>query len=52
MNYNKEHYKTFSVDLKIEELEELNELLKIVSLTKAEFLRNAIKELKQNIEKI
>lgn len=45
--YNKEHYKTFKVDLKKHELEELNELLKKNSLTKAQFLRNAIEKLKK-----
>jgi len=45
--YNKEHYKTFKVDLKKEELQELNELLKKEGLTKAQFLRDAIKDLKK-----
>lgn len=44
--YNKEHYKTFKVDLKKEELEELNKLLLKCNLTKAQFLRNAIDVLK------
>lgn len=44
--YNKEHYKTFKVDLKKEELEELNKLLLKRNLTKAQFLRNAIDTLK------
>lgn len=44
--YNKEHYKTFKVDLKKEELEELNKLLLKCNLTKAQFLRNAIDTLK------
>lgn len=43
--YNKEHYKTFKVDLKINEWEELENLLKGLKMTKAEFLRNAINEL-------
>ena len=46
-NYNKDHYKTFKVDLKKEELEELNQLLKEKSLSKAAFLRSAIEELKK-----
>lgn len=46
--YNKEHYKAFKVDLKVEELEELEEMLKKKNLTKAQFLRNAIKELKHS----
>ena len=45
--YNKKHYKTFKVDLKIEELEELNKLLKKKKLTKAKFLRISIEELKK-----
>ena len=44
--YNKEHYKTFKVDLKKEELEELNKLILERNLTKAQFLRNAIDTLK------
>lgn len=44
--YNKDHYKTFKVDLKIEELEELNQLLKKMKLSKADFLREAIRQLK------
>lgn len=44
--YNREHYSTFKVDLKHEELEELNNLLKEQRLTKAQFLRNAIADLK------
>lgn len=46
--YNKKHYKAFKVDLKIEELEQLNELLKKKGLTKAQFLRNSIKKLKKD----
>lgn len=48
--YNKEHYKTFKVDLKKEELQELNELLKKEGLTKAQFLRDAITALKFQVE--
>ena len=43
--YNKGHYKTFKVDLKINEWEELENLLKGLKMTKAEFLRDAIKQL-------
>lgn len=49
--YNKEHYSRFLVDLKTEELEELNKLLKEKQITKADFLRNAIKDLKKGIKK-
>ena len=45
--YNKEHYKAFKVDLKVEELEELESILKSKGITKAQFLRNAIKDLKK-----
>ena len=44
--YNREHYKAFKVDLKKEELDVLNELLKKKKLTKAQFLRDAIERLK------
>lgn len=46
--YNKEHYKTFKVDLKVEEWEELELLLKNKGITKAQFLRDAIKKLKHS----
>lgn len=45
--YNKEHYKAFKVDLKKEELEQLEKLLKEKGITKAQFLRDAIKKLGQ-----
>ena len=44
--YNKEHYKTFKVDLKTKEFEELEMILKKAKLTKAEFLRQSIIEYK------
>ncbi len=47
MTYGKEHYKAFKVDLKIEEMEELNKLLEKHKLTKADFLRQSIEELKK-----
>jgi len=47
VKYNKEHYKVFKVDLKIEEAEELERILKGKKLTKAQFLRNAIKMIKK-----
>lgn len=40
--YNKEHYRTFKVDLKKEEFDKLEQLLKKEGLTKAQFLREAI----------
>jgi len=48
--YNKEHYKTFKVDLKKEELEELNQILKEKKKTKAQFLREAIENIKNGEE--
>lgn len=47
-NYNKEHYKTFKVDLKKDEIEELEDLLKKEKLSKAQFLRNAISQFKKS----
>lgn len=44
--YSKEHYRAFKVDLKIEELNELEKKLKEKKLTKAQFLRNSIKKIK------
>lgn len=49
--YNKKHYKAFKVDLKIDELEELETLLRKLQISKATFLRNAIKELKNKNER-
>lgn len=46
IKYNKEHYKAFKVDLKIDELEQLEVILKILNKTKAQFLREAILNLK------
>ena len=45
--YHKEYYSQFKVDLKKEEKEELDLLLKKKNLTKVQFLRNAINELKK-----
>ena len=46
-NYIKEHKRQFKVDLNINEMIELNILLDKHNLTKAQFLRNAIKELRE-----
>lgn len=46
--YNKEHYKEFRVNMKIDEIKELEKLLKDNHLTKAQLLRNAIDELKHS----
>ena len=40
--YNKDHYRTFKVDLKKEEFDKLEQKLKELGLTKAQFLRDAI----------
>lgn len=45
--YNKQHYKTFKVDLKKDEFDELEELLNKKRITKAQFLRDAINNLKK-----
>ena len=45
--YKKSHYLQFKVDIKKEEKEELDLLLLEKKLTKADFLRNAIEELKK-----
>jgi protein-arginine kinase activator protein McsA len=47
-SYRKKHKAQFNVDLNIDEKEELEQLLKINNLTKAQFLRNAIKILKSD----
>lgn len=45
--YRKEHKKQFNVDLNKEEWEELNKLLKQKKMTKVEFVRKGIEELKK-----
>ena len=45
-DYNKTHYERFRVYLKPEEMRELEKEIKRLGITKAEFLRNAIKDLK------
>ena len=47
--YNRDHYKTFKVDLRTEELEKLNEMLKKEGMTKAQVLREAMKDLEERI---
>ncbi len=49
--YKKEHYSIFKVNLKKDDMECLNKLLKEKGLTKAQFLRNAIDDLKYKVEK-
>ena len=49
--YNKKHYKTFKVDLKKEELEELEKILQEKGISKAQFLRDAIKLAKEKLGK-
>lgn len=49
--YQKEHYAVFKVDLKKEEKLELDSLLEKNHLTKAQFLRNAIQDLKNKQKK-
>lgn len=50
-NYQNEHYSIFKVKLKKEEKKELDELLAVVNLNQAQFLRNAIQELKKTLKK-
>ncbi len=50
MKFRKEKKKQFNVDLDISVYEELEELLKRKNITKAQFLRNAIEELKEEGE--
>ncbi len=50
-NYQNEHYSIFKVKLKKEEKKELDELLAAVNLNQAQFLRNAIQELKKTLKK-
>ena len=45
--YNKKHYSAFKVYLSKEEKEEIDRLLKKKNITKAQFLRDAIKKLKE-----
>lgn len=47
--YNKEHYKTFKVDLKKEEFDALEKYLKSKGMTKAQFLREVMRD--KNIDR-
>lgn len=47
--YNKTHYVRFVADLKQEEMELLNRLLKKQNISKAQFIRNAISDLQQKV---
>lgn len=49
--YKKEHYTQFKVNLKKEENEELEEMLNEDKKTKAEFLRESIKDYKEKRKK-
>ena len=50
INYHTEKLSKFVVDLKKEEFNELNMLLKQLGLSKAEFLRKSIKKLKEELK--
>jgi len=50
-NYQNEHYSIFKVKLKKEEKKELDDLLSVANLNQAQFLRKAIQNLKQDINK-
>ncbi len=50
-DYQKEHYSIFKVKLKKEEKKELDELLAKTELNQAQFLRNAIQELRNRQKK-
>ena len=49
-NYKKQHKRRFEVDLNIDEMNELNKLLKDNNITKADFLRKAIIDLKNSLD--
>lgn len=49
--YNKEHYKVFKVNLKKEENDELEKMLKEDKKSKAEFLRESIEDYKEKRKK-
>lgn len=48
--YNQAHYKTFKVELKKEEKEELDDLLKLHEIKKSTFLRTAINNFKEDLK--
>ena len=51
VEYKKKNKKQFKVELNLDEMDELNELLKKYNLTKIQFVRNAIIDLKQKKNK-
>ena len=48
--YKKEHYSIFKVELKKEEKKEIDDLLKKLNIKKVDFLKNAIKNLKEDLK--
>lgn len=51
IEYKKKNKKQFKVELNLDEMDELNKLLKKYNLTKIQFVRNAIIDLKQKKNK-
>ena len=51
MEYRKKYKKQFSVDLNIDEHEEITNFLKAKNITKVKFVRDAFKELKEKEER-
>lgn len=49
--YNKEHYKQLKVYLTPEEMAELESQLKRLNISKVQFVRDAIKELRKKVKK-
>lgn len=49
--YKKEHYSPLKINLKKEEKKELDELLREINMTQTEFVRNAIENLKKEMQK-
>lgn len=49
-NYQREHYSIFKVKLKKEEKKELDDLLNNANINQAQFLRNAINDLKAKMK--
>lgn len=49
--YKKEHYSPLKINLKKEEKKELDELLREKNMTQTEFVRNAIENLKKEMQK-
>lgn len=51
IEYRRTHKQRLAVDLSFDEMKELNELLVSLNMTKSQFVKNAINDLKKSLKK-